>query len=85
MTTTANTIDATWIAPTYDGEEGYYEAHMPEGGERITAADRYCPDMLGDVWHADDAHGGGYEIDTPEFHSATIRFLGGPRDGEAVS
>lgn len=29
--------------------------------------------------------GGGYEIDTPEFHAATIRFIGGPRADEEVS
>ena len=85
------TVVATWcdeasgeIATHRDIATGYYEAYLPSG-ERITAADRYSPGDLGDVWHADDDYGGGYEIDSDEFAAATIRFVGGPRDGEEVS
>lgn len=84
-------IEAAWMDETsglpaahVDPARGYYEAHLPSG-QRITANDRYCPGSLGDVWHTDDDHGGGHEIDTPEFQAATIRFIGGPRADEEVS
>ena len=85
-------IDATWLDATTgnpadhcDVERGYYEAHLPDSGTRITSADRYQVGMIGDVWHADDDHGGGDEIDTPEFRAVAIRLVGGPRHGDQVA
>ncbi len=84
-------IEAVWLdedtgdeADHADLSRGYYEATLPDGA-RITSADRYCPGMIGDVWHEDDGHGGATEADSPEFHAATIRLIGGPRNGEIVA